>query len=206
MLKQLHTKLDIKKLEDSGQFEGYGSVFANEDMTGDKVMPGAFRNSLQDKPLSAIKMLWQHDPAQPIGIWQEMYEDDTGLYVKGQILTSIQRGAETLALLKAGIVDGLSIGFRTIKSLWEDGTDFRQLLEVDLWEISVVTFPANVRARVDAVKMTIREAEAVLREGGMPGNFAKLVAKHGFEEAQRITTKERRDDGLVGITFTNPFN
>jgi uncharacterized protein len=198
-LKQLHTKLDIKKLSDSGEFEGYGSVFHEVDMGGDKVMPGAFNTSLATKPMSAIKLLWQHDPAQPIGMWEELREDERGLYVKGKMLTAIQRGAEVLAMMKAGVVDGLSIGFRTVRSAWEEGNDVRQLLEVDLWEISVVTFPMNLGARVDGVKMTIRDAESVLRDGGMPGNFAKLVAKYGFEEAERITAKERRDDGLVGV-------
>ncbi len=205
MLKKHYTQLDLKKLTDEGQFEGYGAVFNNVDMTGDVILPGAFRNCLLEKPLNAIKLLWQHDHQQPIGKWEEIREDDHGLFVRGQILTTIQRGVEVMAMLKAGIVDGMSIGFRTIKSIWEEGTDYRQLAEVDLWEVSVVTFPANMRARVDTVKMTLRDAEHVLREGGMPSNFAKLVAKHGFEEAQRIVQREQRDAEPVGLTFTNPF-
>lgn len=201
MLKHFHTKLDIKKLTTEGEFEGYGAVFNNVDLTGDKILPGAFANTLKEKNVGEIKMLYQHDPSLPVGRWTEMSEDKHGLFVKGQILTTIARGAEMLELLKAGVVDGLSIGFRTVKSMWEDGTDFRQLVDLDLWEISIVTFPANTKARVDAVKMTLREAEHVLREGGMPSDFAKLVAKYGFEEAQRRVGQDRRDGDLSGISF-----
>lgn len=201
MLKQFHTKLDIKKLSDEGEFEGYGAVFDNVDLTGDKIIHGAFRNTLIEKQPSEIKMLFQHDPSLPVGKWTEMSEDSKGLYVKGKILTTIARGAEMIELLKEGVVDGLSIGFRTVKSMWEEGTEYRQLLDVDLWEISIVTFPANTRARVDAVKMTLRDAEHVLREGGMPSDFAKLVAKYGFEEAQRRVSKDRRDGDLSGVNF-----
>ena len=195
MLKQIHTKLNVKKVTEDGEFEGYGSVFNEVDMSQDKVMPGAFRSTLQDKGANGVKMLFQHDPSQPIGKWTELAEDEHGLYVKGKISSKISKGAEVLAMLQEGIVDGLSIGFRTIKSAWEEGTDFRQLLEVDLWEISVVTFPANIRARVDAVK-SVRDAERILREGGVPGSFAKLVAMHGFEKANNMVSKDHREGEL----------
>ncbi len=203
MLQQLATKLDLKKLSDDGTFEGYGSVFNNVDSTQDKVAPGAFRNTLKDKGPSGVKMLFQHDPSMPIGVWEEMKEDDHGLYCKGKLLTKVQKGAETLELVRAGVVDGLSIGFRTVKSTWEDGVDYRTLNEVDLWEISVVTFPANPRARIDNVK-SLRDAEKLLRDVGLPANFAKLMAKHGYEEATRIVGQNHRDDGLVRMPVFNP--
>lgn len=196
MLKQLHTKLDLKKVTEDGEFEGYGAVFNNVDVANDIILPGAFTGSIRDKGVNSIKMLFQHDPAMPIGKWIEIKEDTHGLFVKGKILQSISRGAETLAMLKEGIVDGLSIGFRTIKSVWEEGSDFRQLLEVDLWEVSVVTFPANPKARVDTVK-TIRDAERILRDGGVPASFAKLVAMHGFKKAEEIVALDRREGGRV---------
>lgn len=195
MLKQLSTKLNVKKVTEDGEFEGYGSVFNEVDMAQDKVMPGAFRNTLQDRGASGVKMLFQHDPSQPIGRWTEMAEDEHGLYVKGKISPKISKGAEVLEMIREGIVDGLSIGFRTVKAMFEEDTDFRQILEVDLWEISVVTFPANVRARVDAVK-TVRDVERILRDGGVAGQFAKLVAMHGVEKANAMVSKDRRDDGF----------
>lgn len=206
-LKHFASKLTVKEITDDGDFEGYGSVFNEVDSAYDKVMPGAFRNTLQDRGAAGVKMLYQHDPSQPIGKWLEMHEDDHGLYVKGKILPKISKGAEVLEMIREKVVDGLSIGFRTVKSLWEEGTDHRQILEVDLWEISVVTFPANARARVDAVK-SVRDAETILREGGVPANFAKLVAKYGFEEANRRVTKDRRDDGLqtVNINVADIFS
>lgn len=199
MLQTYHSKLTVKKLTEDGTFEGYGAVFGNVDSTYDVIQPGAFRDTLAEKKLTDIKMLWQHDPSMPIGVWQEMSEDDTGLKVKGKILTTVQKGAEALALMQAGVLDGLSIGFRTVKSMWEEGTDYRQLLAVDLWEVSVVTFPANPKAKVDRVK-SLRDMETILRDAGLSNNFAKLVAKHGYEEASRLVAKDHREGGLEAVT------
>lgn len=195
MLTTFTSKLTMKKLTEDGTFEGYGAVFGNVDSAYDVIQPGAFRDTLNEKKLTDIKMLWQHDPATPIGVWEEMAEDQTGLYVKGRILKAVQKGAEALALMQAGVLDGLSIGFRTVKSMWEEGTDYRQLLAVDLWEVSVVTFPANPKARVDRVK-SVRDMEQILRDAGLSNNFAKLVAKYGYEEATKMTAKDHRDGGL----------
>lgn len=138
---------------------GYASLFGEADQGGDAVMRGAYAASL--KTLAAegrtVKMLWQHDPAQPIGVWDELREDERGLWVKGRLLTSTPKGAEAAALIAAGAIDGLSIGYRTVKSARsEHGT--RQLLQVDLWEVSLVTFPMLPAARV-AGKSAPRDAE-----------------------------------------------
>ncbi|MFW8634274.1 HK97 family phage prohead protease [Cribrihabitans pelagius] len=139
---------------------GYASLFGETDQGGDAVMPGAYAASL--KALAAegrtVKMLWQHDPAQPIGVWDELREDNRGLWVKGRLLTATPKGAEAAALIAAGAIDGLSIGYRTVKSARsQSGT--RQLLQVDLWEVSLVTFPMLPAARV-AAKSAPRESEA----------------------------------------------
>ena len=200
--------IDVKfldlKADDEGIITGYGSVFNVTDSGMDRVVPGAFTASLRSKKAEGIKMLFQHDPAQPIGKWLEMEEDTHGLKVKGKLLTKLTKGAEVFEMVKEGVLDGLSIGFRTVKADWDGDIEARMLKEVDLWEVSLVTFPMNASARIDAVK-TIRDAERVLRDGGVPGNFAKLIAKHGFEEAERIVTKDRRDGGLVGIDPTTFF-
>jgi hypothetical protein len=94
-------------------------------------------------------MLWQHDPAQPIGVWDEVREDASGLFVKGRILTEVEKGREAVALLAAGAIDGLSIGYRTLKAQ-RDGKGQRLLAEVELWEVSLVTFPMLPEARVSA--------------------------------------------------------
>lgn len=131
--------------------EGYASLFGKTDQGGDIVQKGAYAASL--KRLAArqgrVKMLWQHDPGQPIGVWDEVREDATGLWVKGRILTEVERGREVAALLSAGAIDGLSIGYRTVKAE-RDGKGKRLLSELELWEVSLVTFPMLPEARVAA--------------------------------------------------------
>ena len=130
---------------------GYASVFGRRDQGGDVVLPGAYAASLTRLAGAGrrVKMLWQHDPAQPIGVWDEVREDATGLWVKGRILTEVERGREAVALLGAGAIDGLSIGYRTIKAE-RDGKGQRLLAELELWEVSLVTFPMLPEARVSA--------------------------------------------------------
>jgi uncharacterized protein len=131
--------------------EGYASLFGQRDQGGDTVQAGAYGASL--KALAAqgrrVKMLWQHDPGQPIGVWEEVREDAKGLYVKGRILTEVERGREAAALLSAGAIDGLSIGYRTLRAE-RDAKGQRLLAEVELWEVSLVTFPMLPEARVSA--------------------------------------------------------
>lgn len=133
--------------------EGYASLFGTCDQGGDVVSKGAYARSL--KRLAArggrVKMLWQHDPAHPIGVWDEVREDGKGLYVKGRILDTVEKGREAAALLEAGAIDGLSIGYRTLRATKNDRGE-RLLSEVELWEVSLVTFPMLPQARVDATK------------------------------------------------------
>jgi len=113
------------------------------------VQKGAYDASLQrvKKMGSKVKMLWQHNPTQPIGVWDEIREDAKGLYVKGRLLAEVQAGREALALLQAGAIDGLSIGYRTLRS--EKAQNGGRLLhEIELWEVSLVTFPMLSEARV----------------------------------------------------------
>ncbi len=136
-------------LSDEAGIEGYASVFGITDQGGDVVMPGAYAEGL--KRLAAaggkVRMLWQHDPACPIGIWEEIREDDRGLWVKGRLLTEVAQAREAAALIRAGAIDGLSIGYRTI-SAERDSKGRRCLTEVDLWEVSLVTFPMLPDAKV----------------------------------------------------------
>ncbi|WP_151720393.1 HK97 family phage prohead protease [Gemmobacter serpentinus] len=129
---------------------GYASLFGKRDHGGDVVQAGAYAASLAALAAAGrrVKMLWQHDPAQPIGVWDEMREDATGLWVKGRLLPEVAKGREAAALLAAGAIDGLSIGYRTVKALRE--AKGRQLTELDLWEVSLVTFPMQPEARVAA--------------------------------------------------------
>ncbi len=136
---------------DGRVIEGYASLFGKRDQGGDVVQKGAYAISL--KALAGagrrVKMLWQHDPQQPIGVWDEVREDAAGLYVKGRILTDVDKGREAAALLAAGAIDGLSIGYRTLRAE-KDGKGQRLLSELELWEVSLVTFPMLPEARVAA--------------------------------------------------------
>lgn len=144
--------LEIKELTDEGVIEGYASVFGNVDKGGDKVMPGAFVESLTKARQTgrSVKMLWQHDPSQPIGVWEDLAEDAKGLWGKGRLVMDVPKARETLALMKAGAIGGLSIGYVT-KSSEPDG-NYRLLKAVDLYEVSPVTFPMNERAKLTSVK------------------------------------------------------
>jgi uncharacterized protein len=136
---------------DGQVISGYASLFGKSDQGGDIVDAGAYRASLAKG--RRIRMLWQHDPAQPIGVWDEVVEDARGLWVKGRLLTDIARAREAASLIAAGAIDGLSIGYRTVRA-HKDDTGARRLSELDLWEVSLVTFPmlpdARVAAKADA--------------------------------------------------------
>ncbi len=145
---QIEATLTVK---DGAVIEGYASLFGKTDKGGDVVQTGAYAASL--KALAAsdrrVKMLWQHDPTQPIGVWDEVREDEVGLYVKGRILTDVNKGREAAALVEAGAIDGLSIGYRT-KRAEKDARGQRLLHDLELWEVSLVTFPMLPEARVGA--------------------------------------------------------
>lgn len=176
-LKHLPIEFDAKAVKDDGSFEGYASTFGNVDSVRDIVMPGAFKTFLAGRQASSIKMLWQHDPSQPIGYWTSAAEDQKGLFVKGTILRDVQRGAEAYVMMKAGVIDSMSIGYRTIDADYVQG-GVRQLKQLELPEISLVTFPANDQATVSAVKdFNPREMEKGLRDAGLSrGDAVKAVA------------------------------
>jgi uncharacterized protein len=140
----------------SGVFEGYASLFGKRDQQGDVVVAGAFAESLARKGVTGIRMLFQHSPAEPVGSWVDIEERPRGLWVRGRLNLNVQRGRELLALLDAGGLDGLSIGFKTVRARNDRATGTRQLLAVDLWEISLVTFPMLDGARVSKVKSAAR--------------------------------------------------
>lgn len=143
---------ELTGVEADGSFSGYASLFGEADLNRDVVMPGAFRASIGRRKAAGIRMLFQHDPAMPIGVWREIREDERGLFVRGRLTTEVEKGREVLALMRVGAIDGLSIGFRAVRGRSDAKTGVRRLIEVDLWEISVVTFPMLPSARVSAVK------------------------------------------------------
>ena len=139
-------------IDADGTVEGYASLFGEIDQARDMVMRGAFADTLAARGLRRIPMLFQHDPSEPVGIWLELREDHRGLFAHGRLIPDVTRGRELLSLLRAGAIDGLSIGFRTAKARIDPRTQIRRIYAVDLWEISIVTFPMLTRARVRSVK------------------------------------------------------
>lgn len=172
---------EIKREPDEdGTIEGYASVFEVVDSGMDVVAPGAFSKSLGSG--RKVRMLWQHDMAQPIGVWDEIREDERGLYVKGRISKDVAKGSEAIALFRMGAMDSLSIGYRTISASPEGNGRVRRIEEAELWEVSAVTIPMNEMA-VASVKSirTIREFEKALRDAGFSQREAKAIAADGFK-------------------------
>ena len=135
-------------IDKAGIIEGYASVFGIADLARDVVMAGAFRNSLNRTGIRGVRCLWQHDPAEPIGVWLSLEEDTRGLFARGQLNLETQRGRELTALITQGAVDGLSIGFRARRTRRNPRNLNRELLVIDLWEISLVSFPLLPEARL----------------------------------------------------------
>ena len=192
-------EVKVEDVEESGIFKGYGSTFGGKpDAYGDVVMPGAFSKSLEagGHNGTGVAMLWHHDSREPIGNWLELAEDKKGLKVVGQLIREVPTGDKAYHLLKRKALNFMSIGYDSIVKEYDDRKKIRYLKEVDLWEISLVTFPANLRARVTVVKMieeakTIREIEDALRESG----------RYSRSEAQQIIKvckQSLRDSETVG--------
>jgi hypothetical protein len=138
-------------LATGGIVAGYASLFHVADLGRDTVMPGAFAESLARKGPGGVRMLWQHDPAEPVGRWDALREDARGLHVRGRLNLEVARARELAALLRDGALDGLSIGFRVVEAKRDRASGLRRLFRVDLWEVSLVTFPMQPGARVDPV-------------------------------------------------------
>lgn len=193
MNKTLDCAFQLKALSDSGTFSGYGSVFNVEDSYGDIVLPGAFADSLaaQKAKNRMPAMLWQHRSAEPLGVYTAMSEDNLGLKVEGQLALTTVRGAEAHALLKMNALSGLSIGYMPREDSYDKVTGITTLKKVDLWEVSLVTFPANDAARVQGVKTietidSIRDAEKYLRDAGFSRKeaVAFIARVKGFSQSE----------------------
>ena len=191
---EINTELKATEGDEEGIFNGYGSIFGNKDLGNDIVEKGAFLKSLNDRGARGVKLLWQHKTDKPIGVFEEIQEDSKGLKVKGKLALGTQGGKEAYELMKMGALDGMSIGYRAdpAKQKYDEKNKRRYLKELDLMEISLVTFPMNPRATVHAVKgedMNIRDLEKGLRDAF---NFSRSDAKVGAK-ALHDTFKPQRD-------------
>ena len=201
------TNVALDDVEPDGSFSGYASLFGRVDLGRDVVERGAFSRSLAERGAAGVRMLFQHDPNQPIGAWTEIREDGRGLFVRGRLTPGVAKSREVLELMRGGALDGLSIGFRTVRARNEP-SGVRRILEADLWEISVVTFPMLPGARVESIKgggarslPTTREFERWLsRDAGLTRSDAQAVIARGFASLKRERDAARRTpDGLADM-------
>lgn len=201
-IKTLDFGLEIKAVSDDGTFEGYGSVFGVKDSYDEIVAPGAFSDSLNEHKAAGTMpaLLWQHRSGEPIGVYASIEEDSIGLKLSGRLALKTSRGAEAHELLKMKAISGLSIGFMTREDSFDRLTGIRTLKRVDLWEVSLVTFPANDAARVTGVKSIetiedLKSAEQFLRDSGLSRREAvAFIAK-----VKSFSQSESEDTDLKAI-------
>jgi HK97 family phage prohead protease len=200
--KTLDFGFELKSIDETGMFEGYGSVFGVKDSYDEVVAPGAFADTLAAQKLSGKMpaLLWQHRSGEPIGVYTDMSEDNIGLKVSGQLALKTARGAEAYELLKMKAISGLSIGFVPREDSYDRVTGIRTLKKVDLWEVSLVTFPANDAARIQGVKSIeeiedLKSAEAYLRDS------AGMTRSQALAFIARVKSLGQRDadEGMQGI-------
>lgn len=202
------TPFELKFLTETGVFEGYASVFDVTDSVNDRIVAGAFKSSLEKfrQAGNLPPLLWQHNGEEPIGVWREMYEDSHGLYVKGELFVNdLPLAKEAYKLLKENVVTGLSIGYRAKQSHRDEKSGARVLTQVDLLEVSLVTFPANEHARVIGVKRvfdagsipTEREFESFLHGVGFSRRQAKGVVAKGYRALMSASAESAGDDAIL---------
>tara|TARA_R110002012_G_scaffold216320_1_gene387390 strand:- start:1135 stop:1812 length:678 start_codon:yes stop_codon:yes gene_type:complete len=196
----LDLSCEFKRIDtdEDGSFEGYGSVFNNKDLGNDVIRKGSFSRTIAEKKPNQIKLLYQHKTDEPIGVIDAIEEDSKGLKIKGRLAMGTQKGREVYELMKMGALDSMSIGYRLAPDgyKYDDKNKRRVIKEVDLMEISMVTFPMNPKAKVTKVKrsdfdeMDVREKENYLCE---VGGMSNSLAKHSASILHKSFNKEQCD-------------
>lgn len=205
-IKYKNVAFDIKEVSDTGMIEGYASVYGNIDSYGDIVEKGAFKK-LFEKSNTVIPVLWQHDTRQPIGGASAFKEDQNGLYMKAELVLEVQKAQEARALAKAGVVTGLSIGYTVNEYTHNKEEGVTYLTDLNLWEVSLVTFPANTEARVEGVKQVLedggmpseREIEELLRQAGFSRTQSKTIISKGYRALQRDAEEDDSIQLIEGL-------
>lgn len=198
--------MEFKASNDGSKFSGFAAVFGNEDFGGDIIVEGAFKDSLKEIATKGRKVpiLWQHYTDEPVGYWDKLVETDEGLYGDGVLLTDTDPLAKRASgLIKAGAISGLSIGYRIPKGGAEWDDESRLLKQIDLKEVSVVTFPMNDEARIDVVKasgMTVRSMERVLtQDANLSRSVARALMNGGMKDVQTMQDAGEDDDAVLSL-------
>ena len=207
LLKQCHgatIQLEMEEFDGSGRFEGWGTVYGVpiERFFGSIIMdPGMFRESILTKGASGIRMLWQHDPDQPIGVYESIEEVEKGIRVSGRLLIEDSpKAKEVYGFMRAKAIGGLSVGFGVQQEAVDKTTGVVHYTKGDLWEISPVTFPANSQAEIDNVHARLleeieapKDLERILRDAGFSKRDATAIASHGFKGLRRRDADESEE-------------
>jgi len=206
-LKHIDVSAEVKAAEDgAGIIDGYGSTFGGKpDAYGDIIVEGAFSDTLKNGGAQGlgVALLWQHSTNMPAGVWTELVENKKGLKVRGQLALSTSTGNDAYEFTKMGAVRGLSIGFSIVEQEDDDKRGVRYIKKADLWEISLVTFPANNRATITNVKSLVEEAkdkrqlEEALVKFGLSNNAAKYIC--GLVDPGRFPKDAQEDSGIKEI-------
>lgn len=214
--KHLTRPFEVKAVRDDGTFDGYGSVFNVIDSYRDIVIPGAFAKTIAKhaEQKSAPALLWQHNTHEPVGVWDSMSEDEHGLKMVGRLALGTQRGKEAYELLKMGAVRGLSIGFSVPKggAEYNDTTDLMMLKEIDLWETSIVTFPANPSAQVTEVRSVLEQGifpdlrsfeEFLMHDAGFSRSQARVILNEGYKALLKQDADDVKAEVLTVLKSIN---
>jgi hypothetical protein len=194
-MKKIDLAWECKDVSDSGEVEGLAAAYGNVDAGGDRILPGAFAESIKRKP--SVPMLMDHSTARPVGLWTDLRETDEGLYAKGKLSLGSMEGKSTHALVSDGALRGLSIGYKVGRVQRKGGV--REIVNADLWEVSFVAFPMNELATVSAIKSilsdgelpSLKQFEAFLREeGGFSRSLAAAVASKGLSQLHNIPSSQ----------------
>jgi len=210
----LDIPFEIKEIDDKdGTFSGMASTFGGEpDSYGDVIAKGAFSESLAAGGRNGfgVAMLWQHKTDQPLGTWTELIENSKGLKVTGKLTKGVKQADEALLLLKDGALKGMSIGYDVPKDgyVFDDKTGVRYLKKINLWEISIVSFPANTRAQITGVKAiedakTERELETALRDAGLSQKQALIMVSRCKPYLREIRERKSLKDVLSVLHSVN---
>lgn len=208
--KTLNRPFEVKSVTEEGKFTGYGSVFGNIDLHRDVIMPGAFAKSLDNHKSRGTlpAMLWQHSMRDVVGIYESMDEDDHGLKLAGELFIkdSIPEADKAYTLMRRKAVTGMSIGFNIPKGGEEYNKEKNiwEIKEVDLVEVSIVTWPANPEAQIESVKSALqnpREFERLLRDAGLSSLQAKRLMSGGYDALLKRDAEEVDEDGEAFLSF-----
>jgi len=183
-------------------FSGYGAVFDNIDLGKDRIKQGAFATSLKEM---TPKLCYQHDMAQPLGKFTEVREDTYGLFVKGIMPKANRQCRDIAALIKCGAIDSMSIGYSTVKYAYDEDSDILDLIELKLYEVSLVTLPMNPKATLTAFKSqnpnwseeikSIRDIEVILKEADFSAKEAKTI----ISKIKELTPRDEDENPEVEI-------